>query len=1235
MRIIILKYTSLFIFIVVLTLFSSSSFAQEKCTVKGNVTINGGDINDVKITLYKDSEQLSVRSLTKNGKFSYILNFGYDFIFEFSKKGFVTKRVSVSTYVPQDVLERDSRFPPCKFSIELFRFFPGIDLSIFDQPIGMIMYNNETDLIETDLSFLTDIEAELKRIEKETRLKEEAYWAEKARIEAKYNLAIKKGDIEFQKKNYTDSKSYYNQALTLRPNEVYPKDQISKIENLLLGQKDQLEAQRLINEKYKALIELADNDFTSANYELAKANYKAAMQLKQAEQYPKDQIAKIEKIELDLRLASENELNKLAAEKVLQEKYDALIVSADEAFTQNQYKIAKIHYTSALKLKSEETYPQEQIRIIDDKLDYQKQLTAANAKFVAEQKALKEAYNKIIKLADNQFKKKDYTSALISYGEALNMSIDEVYPQSQIQIINNTIAKDKDLAASKLKQKELDEKYKVLIVSGNKQFKNKLYSQAKQNYTDALGLKPDESYPKAQLIKIEGLLSKQAQLIADKEAQEKRYAELVDLADSDMTIEEFEKALGNYQQALQIKSKNVYLIDQIKKAKQGILDKKREQEAKAKQEFEKQQLEKKYATLILKGDNSLTAKKYYDSREYYKTALKIKPNEKYPKEQFNKLEELMAEELHQASALKEFNARYKELIKKGESEFDSKEYELAYKSFKRASEMKPDATYPKEQLKKLEGFIAEANRIKADKKLLDDRYLAIISQADGEFKDEKYITAISTYKAALNLKPKESYPKEQIKLAKYGLEELDRLAKKKLQDEQVNRLNEEKYQNAIAAADEALDNKTYKSAILNYKKALEYKVGDIYATAQLSRIKKLIVESEDEAKAAELLSKKKAILNKQFNAFISEGDKLFRNKKYSNSITKYESALQIIRSDEYALKQIDLANEEIAKLRQDEEKQLALKKEYEDYISSADKLFAENNLISAKEKYQLAIDLNYKNSYPKSQIKNIDDTIANNQKLKRRHSKLEKEFDEALAAADSHFKKKAYSLARFNYKEAEEIKPKNVYIKSQLREIKMILKANKQSKENKLLTQNSNAFNDQLLKIKEQEYKAFISKGDIAIKDRYLSKAKAYYKKALAIFDRDYPREKIREIEDLRFAFKSEKDREAYEKFMRLGGKEFDKSNYSVSRHYYKKALVLATDKNIVEDNLNEIEKAINEDKQMALDLEYNNLAKKGNAAFKSGNLSVAKFYFIKALKIKPKDTQMKENLEEIKNSLK
>ncbi|RXQ97542.1 tetratricopeptide repeat protein [Ancylomarina salipaludis] len=1235
MRTIILKYKHIAFLIVILSFFSISGFTQEKCTVKGNVTVNEGDLSNVKVTLYKDSQQVGVRDISKNGKFSYELDFGYDYIFEFSKTDFVTKRVSVSTYVPQEVLERDSRFPPCKFSIELFRFFPGIDLSVFDQPIGMIMYNRETDLIETDLSFQTEIEAELKRIEKETRLKQEAYMAELARVNTAFNLAIKNADSEFQKKNYIESKSLYTEASQLKPNEEYPKTQILKIDDILLKQKGQLEAQRLVDEKYKALIDLADKFFAENNYEQAKINYQSALEVKKVEAYPQEQLAKIKALELEQKQNAENEARRLAAEKVLNEQYAKLIESADEAFDLKQYETAKSHYTAALKLKSDEVYPQNQIQEIDNKLDYLKQMKAANEKLMAEKKALRAEYDRIIKLADSQFKKKDYNEALGSYTKALELNVEEAYPQSQIQKINEAIAQEKELAANLLQQKELDEKYAKFIDLGDTQLKEGEYVLAKTNYTQALVLKPNETHPKAQLVKIESLMAHQAKILAEKNAREKRYADLIALADSQMNSGDFDKALGNYEQALGFKPKAEYLKEQVIKAKQAQIDKKHEEEEKQKQERELKLLSQKYNDLIAKGDKNLVAKKYFDSRDNFRNALEIKPNEKYPKEQLNKIEELLAKELHQETARKEFEAKYEVLITTGDSQLQAKDYVSARKSYKSASVMKPEESYPILQLKKMEGLIAEASRIKAEEKMLDEKYGAFINQADQKFKAKDYEKAILDYQSAIDLKPNENYPKEQIASAKLALDEMSRLADKKLKEENQKKVLEENYLKAISLADDALNKDDFKQATTNYKQALEYKSGDQYATAQLLKIQTLIAEKESQAKADELLSKKKAILEKKFRSFISEGDKFFRNEKYSDALGKYEAAIQIYRNDEYTLKQITLVNEKLAEEKVAAKEQLELSKQYETILSRADKLFADKDLKSAKEAYLSALKLKSREVYPKNQIAIIDASLAKQIKLDRKNSQIEKEFKETLAIADSHFKKELYSLARHHYKLAQKIKPDDAYIKSQLEEIEMRLKASMQSDEDKLFVENSNAFGDNLLKKKEQDYKAFVDKGDEAIKGKYLGKAKAYYKKALDIFERDYPKEKLVEIEKLKSAFRSEKEREEFERLLKSGDDEFAKKNFSVARHYYHKAMPIATDKSLIDDKLEEIEQAIEIQKQEAIDEEFNLLTKKGNAAFKDGNLSIARFYYQKALEIKPMDKELKENLETIKKTLK
>jgi hypothetical protein len=56
---------------------------------------------------------------------------------------------------------------------------------------------------------------------------------------AAYNESIKKADELLNEKKYTEAKSFYEKALTLKPNEVYPKTKIEKL-NSILGSIEEL-----------------------------------------------------------------------------------------------------------------------------------------------------------------------------------------------------------------------------------------------------------------------------------------------------------------------------------------------------------------------------------------------------------------------------------------------------------------------------------------------------------------------------------------------------------------------------------------------------------------------------------------------------------------------------------------------------------------------------------------------------------------------------------------------------------------------------------------------------------------------------------------------------------------------------------------------------------------------------------------------------------------------------------
>ena len=77
-------------------------------------------------------------------------------------------------------------------------------------------------------------------------------------------------------------------ASNIKPEEVYPKEQIEKAKQ---EEKQQAEDQAELDRKYANLVKTADHQLNNLSYENAKTTYNEALKLKSDEQYPKDQIA--------------------------------------------------------------------------------------------------------------------------------------------------------------------------------------------------------------------------------------------------------------------------------------------------------------------------------------------------------------------------------------------------------------------------------------------------------------------------------------------------------------------------------------------------------------------------------------------------------------------------------------------------------------------------------------------------------------------------------------------------------------------------------------------------------------------------------------------------------------------------------------------------------------------------------------------------------------------------------
>jgi len=105
------------------------------------------------------------------------------------------------------------------------------------------------------------------------------------REEKEYKDMIAKADEAYFNKDIAIARFYYNKALAVKNNEEYPKIKLKDIQKLI----DQ-DARDKQKELYRSYIELGDQAMQSGNYTIARFNYNKALTINPEEKYPKDQI---------------------------------------------------------------------------------------------------------------------------------------------------------------------------------------------------------------------------------------------------------------------------------------------------------------------------------------------------------------------------------------------------------------------------------------------------------------------------------------------------------------------------------------------------------------------------------------------------------------------------------------------------------------------------------------------------------------------------------------------------------------------------------------------------------------------------------------------------------------------------------------------------------------------------------------------------------------------------------
>ena len=747
--------------------------------------------------------------------------------------------------------------------------------------------------------------------------------------------------------------------------------------------------------------------------------------------------------------------------------YQDAIQKADTQYKAGKLMDAKGYYQMALKYKKDDTYAKKKIAEIIDALGKKMQK--------------EDEYYDVIDKADIYFDQNAFDKALGYYHDALKIIPDDSYAKEQIEKIRNI----------KANQKAKLENFNKLMSDGNTYLQNNRFDDAIAAFTSAQKLFPNNPKPAGQIAAANDLK-------ADYLARKTQFDEKITEAGRYELIKKYADALKLYQEAQKLFPDNKQLAQKIKEltpkaANQLAFDKevadadelyikKNFGAAKAKYKeatalwpensypsemiskidtqlaVQRKDLDKNYRLTIARADSLFGVEDYESAMAEYNLALSLKPGEQYPQSKIDIINGIYEKRKQQ------LQAQYGAIIAKADSLFSALDINEAKKQYQLALSIKPDDSYPQQQLKAIEAKAAEL----AEAQKIKQQYDAAIAEADKLYKQGRFELAISKYKdaqvlgiqsdyprariaeiqtimvdaqkakeiddnfnkqvmlgtrlkqqgdlteakkafeAASNLKPAEQMPKDQIA-------EINNLIAAKEQQAVIN----SKYKAAMKSGDSLFALKEYEKAKLFYTKASSLKPKETEPNLKVTKTETILAAIEREAQA-----------KKSYDAAVSQGDAYFTNNRFDEAKVQYQKALTFKPNEKYPAQQIVAIDKKIEELAAERAKK------FQEAVVKADNYYDQGNYQEALLQYKIASGFNSEDQHCQTRIADC------NTKIDAMMRKIKGEYDLAIADADKLYASKIFDKAIKGYRKAAKIKPDETYPAEMITKITKFIEEN-------------------------------------------------------------------------------------------------------------------------------------------------------------------------------------------------
>ncbi|MGF7139983.1 hypothetical protein [Roseimarinus sediminis] len=634
--------------------------------------------------------------------------------------------------------------------------------------------------------------------------------------------------------------------------------------------------------------------------------------------------------------------------------------------------------------------------------------------------------------------------------------------------------------------------------------------------------------------------------------------------------------------------------------------------------------------------------------------------------------------------------QYQQLIKKANTSYQQKNYEAAMNGFRDALLIFPWQTAPRQMVSQMYEKMVEDELIDAFGAPSEKNFTQLLNYADQSFKEREYTVSKVAYNATLSIKPNDEQLKAKLYNASMEVEKLYNLAMAEVAHQREVYLSRSaKYKELTELGDKAFLQQNLADAREFYAQAATQIDENSLAILMVKKINELLTDDSlaqkmaKEKQAAEM-ERLRAARARAYNDAVEEADRLFNERMYRDAIEYYELALTVKDYEFYPKNQIRLINEILADLqlrgeeynkllRQAQEQmnheayqparalyveahelikdekyalmkikaidellaaekeQEAVNRKYNDLISKADQQLDSKAYEAAISLYQEALTIKPREEYPNKQISLIRGILSREMDEQKRLAQSKRDFEHTIELADQAFDKESYEAARSLYQQALLIIPGQKYPLTQIDRIESILYSKTmETATSSALDQIDFSNLDNLSSgDREAAYNEAMSLGESFMKTEEWGIARFYFRRALALRSGDRLASEKIALVDQKIRGGSV-DENQFREIIQKADEAYETGDFGVARFYYSKAKEIKSDDVYVNERLLVVSRLAQSTASRVANREYDTAIQKANEALTAKNYNVAKFFYRKALSIKPNDEVAQTKLEEL-----